>query len=323
LPRLGTMRPDPLPTQSSLVVAVSGATGLIGTALVERLRARGHTVRRLLRSSRDLRPGDALWAPARGAPTADALAGAEAIIHLAGEPVAHRWTAARMRAIRESRVQSTMQLAQAIQTLDPKPRVVLSVSAVGYYGDRGDEPLDESSGPGDDFLATVCRDWEHAAAPVADAGVRLVVLRSGIVLSPNGGALKRLLPIFRLGGGGRLGSGRQWMSWISLDDHLRAMEHALHTESVRGPVNLVAPNSVTNAEFASTLGRVLSRPALVPVPAFAMELLYGEMARATLLAGQRVSPKMLSASAFEFAEPTLEGALRAELNGYPDAGKPG
>ena len=307
------MRSEPVRTQTPVTVAVTGATGLIGASLVERLRAHGHTVRRLLRSSRAARPDDVMWDPARGALPPDALAGVDAVVHLAGEPVAHRWTDARKRAIRESRVRSTEQLAQAIRALDAKPRVFLSGSAVGYYGDRGDVPLDESSAPGRDFLARVCVEWEGAAAPIADAGVRLVQLRTGIVLSPKGGALERLLPIFRLGGGGRLGSGGQWMSWISLDDHLRAMEHALFAESLRGPANLVAPNPVTNAEFASTLGRVLARPALVPVPSFALELLYGEMARETLLAGQRVLPKALAASGFEFAETTLEGALRAEL----------
>jgi uncharacterized protein (TIGR01777 family) len=301
--------------QSPLTVAVTGATGLLGTALVERLRARGHTVRRLLRTPHDAGPGDIVWDPARDALAPSSLAGADAVVHLAGEPIAHRWTGARKRAIRESRVRSTEQLAHAVRALDAKPRVVLSGSAIGYYGDREDALLDESSAPGSDFLARLCVDWEHAALPIADAGVRLVLLRTGIVLSPKGGALERLLPIFRLGGGGPLGSGRQWMSWISLGDHLRAMEHALFTDSLRGPTNLVAPNPVTSAEFASTLGRVLTRPALVPVPSFALELLYGEMARATLLAGQRVLPKALAASGFEFAEPTLEGALRAELAG--------
>jgi uncharacterized protein (TIGR01777 family) len=305
------MSPDLVP--SPLTVAVTGATGLIGTALVERLRSSGHTVRRLLHSPRDAGPGDVVWDPARGALAPHALEGADAIVHLAGEPIAHRWTEARRRAIRESRVRGTEQLVQAVRALGEKPRVFLSGSAIGYYGDHGDAPLDESSAPGNDFLARLCVEWEGAAAPVADAGVRLVLLRTGIVLSQNGGALKRLVPIFRLGGGGRLGTGRQWMSWISLGDHVRAMEHALLTESLRGPANLVAPNPVTNAEFARTLGRVLTRPSLIPVPAFALELLYGEMARATLLAGQRALPKTLSASGFEFTEPTLEGALRAEL----------
>ena len=242
-----------------------------------------------------------------------ALEGADAVIHLAGEPVAHRWTDDRKRAIRNSRVRSTELLADAVRAMRTKPAVFLSGSAIGYYGDRGDDLLDESSGAGRGFLADVCVDWERAAAPIADAGVRVVTLRTGVVLSPTGGALGRLLPIFRLGGGGPIGSGRQWLSWIGLIDHVRAMEHAMHTESVHGPVNLVAPNPVTNADFATILGRVLSRPAIVPVPAFALELLYGEMARATLLAGQRVVPKALSAAGFAFETPTLEGALRAEL----------
>ena len=307
------MRSDSFLSLPPLTVAVSGATGLIGTALVQRLRAGGHDVRRLLRSSRHAAPGDVVWDPASGALHPTALTGVDAIVHLAGEPVAHRWTTERKHAIRASRVRATEQLALAIRAMDPRPRVVLSGSAVGYYGDRGDALLDEKSGPGTGFLSDVCVAWEDAAAPIAEAGVRVVTLRTGIVLSPRGGALAKLLPIFRLGGGGPLGSGRQWMSWIALGDHLRAMEHAIGAESLHGPVNLVAPNPVTNADFATTLGRVLARPALVPVPAFALELLYGEMARSTLLAGQRVLPRSLSASGFEFAEPTLEGALRAEL----------
>ena len=307
------MRSDSFLSLPPLTVAVSGATGLIGTALVRRLRAGGHDVRRLLRSSRNAAAGDVVWDPASGALHPTALAGVDAIVHLAGEPVAHRWTTERKHAIRASRVRATEQLALAIRAMDPRPRVVLSGSAVGYYGDRGDALLDEKSGPGTGFLSDVCVAWEEATAPIADAGVRVVTLRTGIVLSPHGGALAKLLPIFRLGGGGPLGSGRQWMSWIALGDHLRAMEHAIGAESLHGPVNLVAPNPVTNADFATTLGRVLARPALVPVPSFALELLYGEMARSTLLAGRRVLPRSLSASGFEFAEPTLEGALRAEL----------
>ncbi len=307
------MRSDSFLSLPPFTVAVSGATGLIGTALVQRLRAGGHDVRRLLRSRRNATAGDVVWDPASGALPPTALTGVDAIVHLVGEPVAHRWTTERKHAIRASRVRATEQLALAIRAMDPRPRVVLSGSAVGYYGDRGDALLDEKSGPGTGFLPDVCVAWEDAAAPIAGAGVRVVTLRTGIVLSPHGGALAKLLPIFRLGGGGPLGSGRQWMSWIALGDHLRAMEHAICTESLHGPVNLVAPNPVTNADFATTLGRVLARPAVVPVPAFALELLYGEMARSTLLAGQRVLPRSLSASGFEFAEPTLEGALRAEL----------
>jgi uncharacterized protein (TIGR01777 family) len=305
----------PLLSPLRTTVAISGATGLIGEALADRLRAHGHTVRRIVRSSP--LPGDVLWDPSRGALDASALAGVDAIVHLAGEPVAHRWTAARKRAIRESRVEGTALLARAVAALAVKPRVFLSGSAVGYYGDRGDQVLDETAGPGTDFLADVGVAWEAATAPAVDAGVRVVLLRTGVVLSPRGGALKKLLPIFKLGGGGPLGGGQQWMSWISLADHVRAMEHALFTESMRGAANLVSPNPVRNAEFARTLGRVLVRPAFLPVPIRALELLYGEMARATLLASQRVIPRALSVAGFEFETPTLEGALRAELRHAP------
>jgi uncharacterized protein (TIGR01777 family) len=307
------MQPDPQAASRPLTIVVTGATGLIGSALVAHLRAEKHTVRRILHSPRAREAGDVVWDPMRTALPADALADADAVVHLAGEPVAHRWTEERKRNIRESRVRATEQLARAVCAVDVKPRVFLSGSAVGYYGDRGEEVLDETSSPGSDFLARVCVDWENATKPMVDAGVRVVLLRTGIVLSPRGGALARLLPIFRLGAGGPIGGGRQWMSWIGLSDHVRAMQHALATDTLTGPANLCAPNPVTNAEFATTLGRVLARPAIVPVPALALELLYGEMASATLLAGQRAIPKALSASGFTFTEPTLEGALRAEV----------
>jgi uncharacterized protein (TIGR01777 family) len=306
------MPTDPTSSTSPSFVAISGATGLIGSALAARLRARNVRVRRLVRT-RAQSPDDILWDPMRGVLSPADLEGADAVVHLAGEPLAHRWTEARKRAIRESRVRGTELVARTIAALDHRPRVLLSGSAIGIYGDRGDEPLDEESALGSDFLAGVTREWEAASVAAADAGVRVVLLRTGIVLSPNGGALERLLLPFRLGVGGPIGSGRQWMSWISLDDHVRAMEHALATTGMHGPVNLVSPNPVTNAEFAATLGRVLSRPALVPAPAFALELAYGEMARATILAGQRVLPKALLRSEFHFAHPTLEQALRFEL----------
>jgi hypothetical protein len=296
---------------SAHTIAITGATGLIGSALADRLRARGHIVRRIVRSNPA--PGDVLWDPSRDLLAAGALTGVDAVVNLAGEPIAHRWTAERKAALRESRVRGTALLARAVSALPVKPRVFLSGSAVGYYGDRGDEVLDETAGAGTGFLARLGVDWESAAAPVADAGVRVVLLRTGIVLSPDGGALAKLLPIFRLGGGGPLGSGRQWMSWITLDDHVRAMEHALFTEGLRGAVNLTAPAPVRNAELAATLGGVLGRPALLSVPAFALELLYGEMARETLLAGQRVMPAALTSAGFQFEEPALEGALRRIL----------
>ena len=298
---------------SSTTIAVTGATGLIGSALVARLRAGGHVVRRLVRSAREAQAGDVPWNPEAGMLDPAALAGCDAIIHLAGAPVAQRWTASHKRDIRESRVQGTSLLAKAVVGMAVKPRVVLSGSAIGYYGDRGDELLDERSAAGTGFLADVGAAWEAAAEPIAQAGVRLVLLRTGIVLSPDGGALGKMLPPFRLGLGGPMGSGRQWMSWISLEDHLRAMEHALVTEGMRGAVNLVSPNPMTNASFATTLGRVLRRPALLPLPAVALELMFGEMAEATILSGQRVAPHVLASSGFQFAEPTLEGALRSML----------
>ena len=307
------MPTDPASSTTSSFVAISGATGLIGSALAARLRARSVRVRRLVRTAHPQSPDDIVWDPMRGVLSPDDLEGADAVVHLAGEPLAHRWTDARRRAIRESRVRGTELVARTIAALDRRPRVLLSGSAIGIYGDRGDEPVDEESALGSDFLAGVTREWEAASVAAADAGVRVVLLRSGIVLSPKGGALERLLLPFRLGVGGPIGNGRQWMSWISLDDHVRAMEHALATTGLHGPVNLVSPNPVTNAEFAATLGRVLSRPALVPAPAFALELVYGEMARATILAGQRVLPKVLLRTGFQFAHPTLEQALRYEL----------
>jgi uncharacterized protein len=303
---------DPPPADSPFI-AVTGASGLIGHALVARLGLEGRRVRRLVRTPDPKSPVDIAWDPMRGTLDPRQLEGAEAVIHLAGEPIAQRWTGARREAIRESRVRGTELLARAIAALDRKPEVLLSGSAVGYYGDRGDDAVDEESAPGTDFLAGVAREWETATDAAKAAGVRVVLLRTGIVLSAHGGALERLLPLFRLGVGGPIGTGRQWMSWIALEDHLRAMEHALATVGLHGPVNLVAPNPVMNAEFASTLGRALDRPAIVPVPAFALELLYGEMARSTILAGQRVLPRKLLRSGFHFAYPTLEEALRFEL----------
>jgi uncharacterized protein len=304
------MMPDAFTAGPATTIAVTGATGLIGRALVERLRSRGHTVRRLVRSSREPQPGDVRWDPAHGTLEPAALDGVAAVVNLAGEPIAQRWTDARKKAIRESRVLGTELLARTIAALGDRPRVLLSGSAVGYYGDRGDELLDETSAPGRGFLADVTKSWEEATRPASNAGVRTVLLRTGVVLDAHDGALAKLLPPFRLGVGGPIGSGRQWMSWITLEDEVRAIEHALWTDTLEGPANLVAPNPATNAEFASTLGRVLARPALLPVPAFALELLYGEMAEATILAGQRVIPRVLAASGFEFEHPTLEQALR-------------
>jgi len=297
----------------ALKVGITGASGLVGRSLVPFLTSDGHEVRRLVRSRDRLRPGDVYWNPAAGEIDAAALDGLDGVIHLAGETVSERWSAAHKRAIMESRVQGTGLLARTLAGLPSPPRVLVSASAVGYYGDGGDGELDESSPQGTDFLAGVARAWEEAAAPAAARGIRVVHPRLGVVLSPAGGALERLLPPFRMGAGGKIASGRQWMSWIALDDVVRALHFLLVTDSLAGPVNLTAPNPVTNADFARTLGHVLHRPAVATVPALALRLMFGEMADTMLLAGQRVLPRKLLAAGFTFRHQTLEEALRWEL----------
>ncbi|MFM8267658.1 MAG: TIGR01777 family oxidoreductase [Ilumatobacteraceae bacterium] len=293
-------------------IIVSGATGLIGTALQVRLQATGHEVVRLVR--RDPAPGDILWNPAAGELSPGALAGADAVVHLAGAGIGdRRWTTAYRREILDSRVRSTALLAEAIASTSDGPRVMLSGSAIGYYGATGDELLDESSAQGSGFLADVCRQWEAAAAP-ASARARVAFLRTGIVLSPEGGALRKLLPLFRLGAGGRFGNGRQWQSWISIHDEVGAIVHLL-TADRDGPVNLTAPDPVTNAEFTRVLAKVVRRPALLPVPRIGPALLLGgDLADALLYTGQRVVPRVLEQSGYRFEHPTLEGALRSLLN---------
>ncbi len=252
--------------------------------------------------------------PASGRLDPAALAGVDAVVNLAGAGIGdHRWTDDYKRRVRESRTVGTRALAEAIAASDEGPKVLLSGSAVGYYGDRGDEVLDETSAPGDGFLASVARDWEAATAPADAAGARVVHLRTGIVLAEEGGALAKMLPLFKLGLGGRFGSGRQWMSWISIDDEAEAIIHLL-TSDVAGPVNLTAPEPVTNAQLADTIGDVLRRPTVVPVPSFGPKLLLGgERAGALLLEGQRVLPRVLQADGYEFTHPTLERALRAAI----------
>jgi uncharacterized protein (TIGR01777 family) len=237
----------------------------------------------------------------------------DAIVHLAGAPIAVKWTLSRKRAILESRVLGTRRLVEAIGRRGPPPRVLLCASAIGYYGSRGDEVLTEASAPGTDFLAGVVRDWEAAARGAM--GTRTVQLRFGLVMSPRGGALAKMLPVFRAGVGGRLGSGRQWMSWIGLHDLTRLIRFAIESDGLSGPVNAVAPQPVTNAEFTATLGRVLRRPAVLPVPAVVLRAVFGEMASLTMLASQRVTPARLEQAGFQFQFPALEGALRHELGG--------
>jgi uncharacterized protein (TIGR01777 family) len=292
-----------------MVIAVTGSSGLIGSSLTTALEARGHTIKRLVR--RPARGAEEIsWDPARGQLDARALAGVDAVVNLAGENLAQRWTARVQTRIRASRVNGTTILARALAALPTKPRVMLSGSAVGVYGTRGDEILDESSELGNDFLASVCKDWEAATAPASDAGIRVVHLRTGIVLSREGGALAKMLLPFQLGVGGRLGDGRQWMSWIALADAVAALAFLLREESVAGAVNLVAPNPVMNAEFARTLASVLRRPAAIPVPRFALSLLLGQMGENTVLASQRVRSRRLLEHGFKFKQPTLEQALR-------------
>lgn len=296
-----------------LTVAVSGASGLVGRQLCAFLSTGGHVVKRLVRRpARDA--GELSWDPHRGSVDLSALEGVDAVVHLAGAPVAAgRWTADRKLAIRSSRVDGTRTLAEAIARLETPPRVFVSASAIGWYGVGTDGPVDESEPVGRGFLAEVCRAWESAADPAREAGVRVVHPRIGVVLSGDGGALAKMLPAFRLGLGGRLGSGRQWMSWISLDDLLGLVHHSLFDESFRGPVNAVAPEPVRNADFTRTLGRVLGRPALVPAPAFALKAALGEMAEELLLDGALVRSKVLPGSQFRFLHDELETALRWEL----------
>ncbi len=276
-------------------VAITGSSGLVGSALRALLGTGGNEV---------------VPVP-RGDTSAATLAGSDVVVHLAGESIANRrWNAAQKERIRESRTEGTGSLALALASLPRPPRVLVCASAIGYYGDRGEEVVDETSAPGSGFLADVCRQWEGAAGAAVRAGIRVVHLRFGVILSPAGGALAKMLPPFRMGVGGRLGSGRQAMSWISIDDAIGAIHHACVTEGMQGPVNAVAPGALSNAEFTQTLARVLRRPALLPMPALAARLAFGEMAQELLLTGARVKPARLLESGYRFRHPGLEGALR-------------
>jgi hypothetical protein len=293
-------------------VAVTGASGLVGTALVPFLAAQGDDVVRFVR--RPPRTGDeARWDPDRGEIDRAALSGVDAVVHLSGANLAEgRWTAARKAVLEASRVGPTRLLAETLAGLPRPPAVLVSASAIGYYGNRGDAWLDETSEPAGDFLGRLVVEWESATGPAARAGIRVVQLRSGMVLAPLGGALKRMLLPFKAGIGGTLGSGTQYMSWIAIDDLVGAVRHAL-TAALSGPVNAVAPTPVTNREFTKTLGRVLGRPTLFAAPAFALRLALGEMADAAVLASIRVRPDRLLQSGYRFHFPDLEGALRHVL----------
>lgn len=295
-------------------VAITGASGLVGRGLQERLRSSGHDVVRLVRRQTIL-PDELQWDPsgARDLPLS-ALEGTDAVVHLAGEGVAaKRWTPKQKAKVLDSRRTGTRVLARALAALERRPTVLVSGSAIGYYGATGDRVVDESDPPGDDFLADVCRQWEAATAPAEAAGVRVVHLRSGIVQSAKGGALARQLLPFRLGLGGRLGDGKQWVSWISLDDEIGAIIHCIETPTLRGAVNATAPEPVPNAEYAKALGRALHRPAVVPVPTAALGLLLGAELVASLLASQRVVPSALIDSGYLFQHPTIAEGLEAAL----------
>ncbi|MGA8752135.1 TIGR01777 family oxidoreductase [Candidatus Deferrimicrobium sp.] len=292
-------------------VAVSGSTGLVGSEVVATLSTAGHEVVRLVR--RDPAPGERAvrWNPAKGEVDTAGLEGFDAVLHLAGENVGSgRWTAARKAAIRDSRVNGTRLLCDALAGLARPPKTFVFASAIGYYGDRGEELLTEESPPGTGYLAEVCREWEAASEPAARKGIRVVALRIGMVLSPRGGALARMLPPFRAGLGGVIGNGRQYVSWIALDDLVGIVLHALQPGELRGPVNAVAPCPVTNRELTEGLGKALSRPTLLPVPAFALRLAVGEMADALLLASARVVPRRLEETGYRFRFPELPAALR-------------
>ena len=290
-------------------ILISGSTGLVGSTLVPALQSSGHEVVRLVRSSGS-DTQSITWDPMSGQLSAASLEGIDAAVHLAGENIAaRRWTTAQKALIRESRVAGTRLLAETLAKLRAAPKALVCASAIGFYGDRSDQRLNEDSPAGTGFLADTCREWEAAAKPAADRGIRVVHLRTGVVLASEGGALAKMLTPFRLGVAGIIGSGQQYMSWIALDDLVAAVSFALSSPTLRGPINAVAPNPVTNYEFTKTLGRVLRRPTLFPMPAFAARLAFGEMADGLLLASTRVEPKRLMESGFRFRFPELEAAL--------------
>jgi uncharacterized protein len=296
-----------------LRILISGSSGLIGSALITSLKSAGARIARLARASTVRSTADEeriRWDPLQPIPP-EVVTGFDAVIHLAGESVMGRWTASKKLRLRESRIPTTANLARALVHAKAKPHIFLSASAIGYYGNRGGEILTEESSSGTGFAADMAREWEQASFSAAHAGIRTVQMRIGLVMARNSGALHRMVPAFKLGLGGKLGDGRQWMSWIDLQDVIGAIQHILRSDLLHGPVNLVAPRPVTNEEFSKTLGGVLSRPAVFPVPAFAARLAFGEMADELLLAGQRVEPAKLISSGYPFRFPTLKQSLKS------------
>ncbi|QGJ70597.1 Nucleoside-diphosphate sugar epimerase [Planctomycetales bacterium 10988] len=296
-------------------IAVSGSHGLVGSQLLALLRTQGHTVRRIVRKNPTPENGDILWQPNEDKFHTCTIENLDAVVHLAGESIMGRWTEEKKKKIRQSRVQGTKILCEGLAEMENPPKVLVCASAMGYYGDRGDEVLTEASSKGENFLAEVAQEWEEATAPAREAGIRVVNARFGIVLSAAGGALAQMLPIFQLGGGGRVGSGKQWMSWITLDDLILGIYHSLLTEELSGPVNLVSPEPVTNQVFTETLAKVVNRPHWLPAPAAALKLAMGQMADELLLASARVIPQRLQQTDYDFRYPELEMALRHVL-GY-------
>ncbi len=296
-------------------ILVSGSTGLVGSALVSLLESQGHQAVRLLRSGLEAKDSGLVWDPANAIQDTLGWDGLDAIVHLAGESIAAgRWTPLKKAKIRDSRVVGTRNLCEMVASLDEPPKVLVCASAIGYYGDRASQVLTEESPSGKGFLAEVCRDWEAAVEAATKKGIRVVHSRTGVVLSASGGALTKMLTPFKMGFGGVVGGGRQYMSWIALDDMVSAIAHVINTETIEGPVNMVAPNPVTNYEFTKTLGRVLGRPTIFPVPAFAARLAFGEMADELLLSSARISCAKLLASGYQFKFSKLEDALKYLLN---------
>lgn len=295
-------------------VLVSGASGLVGSALTSFLASQGHKVVKLARGgSADTGADVVRWDPRGGSINPTDLENFDIVVHLAGESVAQRWTDDAKAKIKESRISGTKLLAEALSKVQKKPRAFICASAIGFYGDRGNETLSEESQPGTGFLAGVCREWEDSTASAKAAGIRTVNLRFGVILSTAGGALAKMLPIFQIGAGGNLGSGRQYMSWISLEDAVQAIYFAMTKPELNGPINVVGPKPCTNAEFTATLGKILQRPTFLPVPSFGPRLLFGEMADEMLYAGAKVLPAKLERQGFRFQYPELESALRHEL----------
>jgi uncharacterized protein len=293
-------------------VLIAGGSGLVGAALTTSLRRDGHAVSRMVRPGSQAAPGDVQWNPLSASVDVPAMEGFDAVVNLSGAGIGDgRWTSKRKQVLRSSRVDSTRVLVDALTHLKQPPRVFVCASAIGFYGDRGDEVLTESSGHGNDFLAIVCRAWEGEAARAAASGIRTVIARFGIVLSTDGGALPRMLTPFRFGAGGRLGSGKQWMSWVALEDAVRVLRAAIDDASWNGAVNVVAPEPVRNSEFTRVLAGVLHRPAIFPAPALALRLALGEMADALLLSSQRVQPECLTRYGYAFRHENLEAAMHA------------